>query len=359
MPGKSLRHEHAPGQIGGPERRLHRAFAILGIAAALAPAVRAQDADDTVRVTNFGSGESATVVITRRASNSSGTCSCTHEQVSMTASAPVQSIHPGLARLAPACGDSEVFVLSKGHAVSLNHGSSTGGAWTRDQDELKVELAPAAPVRLKIWMLKGAKPAQGTLEDKVDDDVRTAKSLFDNVGQPCGIAVVDERTTIDPPGGVLDWNCGNMTALTRIGSSQQAFDPGRINVYYARVDPSDHGLRGNWCERDTPGRGDDVLFVYAEASNTASLAHEIGHALSLDHVTDSSACAPSCSKYVMYSESAQSSQVVRTVFDMGQCVRMHAHYLSALAPATGEGADRCRKLPFLCPPALLSSGRCE
>lgn len=70
---------------------------------------------------------------------------------------------------------------------------------------------------------------------------------------------------------VLDLGCGVEAQKARV---EFGHDAGQLNIYYVR----NPGARGLWCPPDT------ILIGYTALSET--LAHEVGHALGLEHVPD-------------------------------------------------------------------------
>jgi hypothetical protein len=186
---------------------------------------------------------------------------------------------------------------------------------------------------------------------------RAQKVLED--ASTCGIAIVPSVTVIPAPTNKHNWSCDSLTALLAAN-----FEPGTLNVFYVGIDRTGNGHRGSWCgPRPDPrgGKAGGVILVSAVTSNKESLAHEIGHALSLDHTEDDPLTGLERTerfRNVMFSETDESVSVVREGFNAGQCIRMHAHGASWLRTVRAGSVTRCLNLPFLCPISIVPGAQC-
>jgi hypothetical protein len=126
-------------------------------------------------------------------------------------------------------------------------------------------------MRLAVWMVVGIL-ADGQM------DVDNARQLYNEM--QCGIdfapATVTDVTTHPKASAAAKAGCGDVATLRDVG-----FTPGHLNIYYVQEITDGDFPRGKVCASDPP-----VVLVKLEAP-IETLAHEIGHVLTLSHSNDS------------------------------------------------------------------------
>lgn len=231
--------------------------------------------------------------------------------------------------LAPGGCNCEVAVFSDDDAMQLIENVN---AWTDSVgDLLRVDLTPdLLQMPVTIWVMHGPFAATQAL---VINDMARANQLYNSMN--CGIgfqtAAINDVTTDPNTAGLIDANCTKAADLR----NQIGFINNNLNVYYVR----NPGARGWWC-------GNNTILIGSGADNE-SLAHEIGHALSLGH-TNAVAGIPGTNLMV-------TGGVGRNSITEGQCFRCNVNTNSRLnlngvrAGATrncpdGTTNDRCPDL---------------
>ena len=231
--------------------------------------------------------------------------------------------------------NTETAVLSDDNAMAL---VSPTTVWTNATgDVLNVDLQPRLDAPVDVWLLDPNAAARAIT------DVINASLLYNT--NHAGIrfipTVIDEslnQTAINLVGTNNSVMCaaGWRNALT----SSAFFTPGRLNVYY--VDGAFTGLN---C---TAVRN---IIVVGTSANNQSLAHEFGHAFTLDHTNG---VAGFGANNVMVGGGAN-----RDHFSQGQAFRMNVNSASMLN-VNGVRTGVTRTCPdtttsATCPPIALDS----
>jgi hypothetical protein len=308
-----------------------------------------------VTIPQLSATDQATLVISRRQRASGGACVCSHQIKTVMGSGPIDVV-PELGSLREPCGHSQVFVLAGRNGVGRNTmpvDGDDGPGWRDGREKVRVSLRSRPALKLKVWMAKGVQPSVGTMATRVDVDVKRAVELL-NEGTNCGIEIKLQSKEELNLGNRLEWDQG--TARELIFGPIGKYETGSLNAYYVLRDPTDPARRGHWVEMDTPDGSRGIILVYAKSNNGETLAHEIGHALGLEHVK----CADvGCTKNVMHPD-ADLSDKPRERFDLGQCIGMHFRKDSWIgASRNGEGEWCDGGIEFPCPPMDLSSNQCN
>jgi len=148
-------------------------------------------------------------------------------------------------------------------------------AWTSGNDTISFAFEDEYRIAVQVWIVHG--PYADVAPVALDAAVETAE-IWSSERQ--GIAfeafdVVDATADPDAP-DVLDFNCTMLDDIkTRIG-----FTADRLNVYYVTTVNFGSGgqtTNGVWCGSGVIGMG--------HSTSGHLLAHEIGHAFTLQHVT--------------------------------------------------------------------------
>jgi hypothetical protein len=171
--------------------------------------------------------------------------------------------------LAPSGCTSEVVVFSQGQAMILDSPQNT---WTNNLRDLVTEdlSHPSWQVPVNTWLLNNSQP------DVLD--ISSANSIYDS--SRAGISFTEiphnvaGNTSLITMLGDLSHFCDNSPLMAL--ESSQFFVAGQINVYYVTFSPST--FDGLTCAQ-TPR---NVIAIGTNEVST-TLAHELGHSLSLSH----------------------------------------------------------------------------
>ena len=183
-------------------------------------------------------------------------------------------------------------------------------SWTDNGgDVVNVTMNGLANVPLAVWIM--FQNTSGTRQVEVNLEVNRAAELFDT--QRCGAefnaTVVDvSQSTFDIE--LLDATCARGADYKKVG-----FQGGKVNVYYIRTVDGNQGQR---CEDGSS----DLLLVGASTNDSETLAHELGHALSLGHWNDTQ---PASGSNLMLSPATE-----RNSLTLGQCFRTNLNATSLL-----------------------------
>lgn len=151
---------------------------------------------------------------------------------------------------------------------------SLGGNLTdRSGDTLNVDAVMAPHIQsLAVWIVDG--PFAEVAATAARDLVR-ANEVFAGCGirfEPVnGTRDVSHSPSAPRFGGA---GCGDVDQLR----GEIGFEADSVNIYYLKERPH---YRGAWCGADSSPHK-DVVLLYRSASD-ATLSHELGHALSLEH----------------------------------------------------------------------------
>lgn len=224
--------------------------------------------------------------------------------------------------LSPAHCRPEVLVFADSHAMNLQFPVTS---WTDDgNDVLTVNMTGLINVPVVVWTMYGA------TQDNVLDDVDRATNLFDD--ERCGVeftaTITDISTaTFDPT--LVDASCSRLTEFKNItlADGTKAFRDGSINVYYIRTV---NDAQGEWC----PEALWDSILIGTTRKDEETMAHELGHALSLRHWEDTQGFE---GDNLMLSLASP-----RNSLSIGQCFRSNESNASVLIRGKlrpGEGRD--------------------
>lgn len=200
--------------------------------------------------------------------------------------------------------------------------------WSRWRDSIHLSGGDLAPLSVVAYVasLPNATPDETELACKrAEADVARAHQLFNTM--QCGIAIHGDvkPAKLTESYGLLYAGCNLAESL----HDSLGYQPGVLNVYYI----AGNGEKGLYCES-----APDTLIVSTIAADNETLAHEVGHALTLDHFGDSS-------DNIMTSGTS-----IRDVFTLGQCFRCAYNPASpsratpikpAAACPTRDRDDRC------------------
>lgn len=209
--------------------------------------------------------------------------------------------------------------------------------WTDDDDSFVFGLEQPIPVDLTIWVLQGP---FSTADFRINDSQVTAEALWEDerTGLVLGdVDVIDARNDPDITNAMLNSVGGNNRDWDAF-SDDIGFTQGRINVYWINtvegsplVGWSDFGAR----------------IVMGFSSTGSLLAHELGHAFSLQHPSDGGI------GNLFGTTNAMNASTARNHFTEGQTFRMHFQTSSAvngeLGARAGQPVEPCD--PYVVSPA--------
>lgn len=238
----------------------------------------------------------------------------------------------------------EIAVLSRDNAFLL----LTDHSWTDEPGEtLTRQLVVPVKVPVKVWIAARTAPSGAMVADMADQDVMLAIALLEL-----------NRTglTLDPV--VVEDVSDDAEAKSQIGdhcredrTPPPRFEAHSLNVYY--VSGGDGRADGWSCAID----GEDgsftvsVIFIYVDWNPSPStLTHELGHALSLEHVGDTkyneSCYSPALSGYSNLMWAGRLPD--RNVLTIGQVFRVNTGPTSLVNRLTGIRTGPTRVCPFKC-----------
>jgi hypothetical protein len=218
--------------------------------------------------------------------------------------------------------NSEIVVFSNHWAMLLHENVTT---WTNASGDVHTlpTLTPPLSVPVLVWVVQGTFPVT---QAQVLMDLARANVLYGtmNCGMQFTVTVRDATTNLQAPNNLVR-RCDQASTLR----SDIGFTPGQINVYYiaeARNQQNQPG-RGAWCgstelvPSPTPDDKNTILVSTGLADNE-TLAHEIGHALSLGHTNSFAAIPPT--------NLMNSGGLNRNSLTEGQCFRCNVNPESAV-----------------------------
>ncbi len=192
----------------------------------------------------------------------------------------VLDLHPSVS--CPAWGPGvsfadEVVVFSADDPVAVLGGNPAAGLWTDAPNDWQAVDMGNGPIKvpLVLWVTSdGPQDPCPALQHVAECDLLTVNTLYNDNRAGLSFDYVDRRDVR-----------GDQTALMEIGSDCDAgvegtssFEKGKLNVYYVPVIKS--GNMGVYCA----SLGPNVIYISADIRTSTSLAHELGHALGLEHV---------------------------------------------------------------------------
>jgi hypothetical protein len=279
------------------------------------PSVSSESADSIELVSKLGSGQ-ATVVLDGRRDD------CVIDEVVRgSGQMPVTNL-----RRPEGC-HSEVAVFA-----SDNESKLLGPGWTDGNDAIKVTMTRTLEIPLAIWILYSSEFGDNNnfafVKSVVTTEVSLASKLFDT--EQCGVTfTIDDNDIIDKqtdfPYHLANGDCNDPQTLAEF--KNVGFQSGKVNVYYIM---SVVGNQGRSC---LDGRSNVILI--GDRRTDVILAHELGHALSLDHPND----------LADYQGVPSDNMMMRTPstpgsLTLGQCFRANFHTGSLLVRSGFRQSNR-------------------
>lgn len=259
--------------------------------------------DDRINLTTNRGGDSAVLLISgRRQASGSPICE-TFVNRRATASVTVDNEMPQAS-----CLDSPMIaVFSDDDAMALL--TAPGGpAWTNNKGDV-VSIAQAARlmVPVKVWRAAEFAP------DIVASEILAANATYNTQNTGVGFTAEVEKITDEQVDlfGIIQCPASITDSAMYFGMLAQnsLFEAGKVNVYYLP-----RAFTGVNCPTQRNG-----VFVGTERK-PSTLAHELGHALSLAHAEGTE-----YEKNVMYPGGADRDEITE-----GQAFRMNAHCSSVI-----------------------------
>jgi hypothetical protein len=174
---------------------------------------------------------------------------------------------------------SEVAVFAKRNAMSL---VDTGDKWSDPPgDVVSVPMRDPYVVTLNVFVMSGdlISHSAAIRQSEAIADVTTASQLFDD--NQCGITfsiqVIAAETRGNFTSDLLTATCeGNLARFKAVDAERTA--QSGLNVFYF---DGVYGTQGQACVDGT-----SALILISKWSGSETLAHELGHALSLGHTNE-------------------------------------------------------------------------
>ncbi len=235
---------------------------------------------------------------------------------------------------------SEVAVFAIDNAMQL---VTPVTAWTNaSTDVVTVPMTALVNVPLTAWVLTGIAADPVVNASRADDVYNSMQAgiSFHNVD----VRDYHTQTAI------------TVAACERLETLKTAYPPvaSRVNVYYVQTATTDdtgvngttvpNPVSGKWCEGTNP------TIILLGSWKTETLAHELGHAFSLQH-SDSWATSPPSSP--QNDNLMISSSIPRSKLTIGQAFRVNVHGTSWLKQ-NSLGTALVRS----CPDSQTSTARC-
>lgn len=215
---------------------------------------------------------------------------------------------------------SEVVVMSDDNALEV---VSPLSLWTEAAgDQLTVDLKDPLSLSLRIWSVHGD---HQLVQQKAEVDLIWANVTFgdSHAGIIFPAEFTDKTGDADPAKSYAYCNL-HVDIMQDIG-----YEPGKLNVYYVdRVLQTSANAVGAWC--GTFGMGGIILIENTAPIST--LAHELGHALSLQHVDAVDLDADGNPDFEMWTNvmSTGSDPAITPTFTEGQAFRANVNEISFL-----------------------------
>ena len=185
--------------------------------------------------------------------------------------------------------------------------------WTDGSDTVQVSLASLPQLPLSIWVPSDVAKDAGTPR-------RDGPANLDDMQCGVGFEVV---VPIDkkPALGSMSVGCSNLGPVKAVG-----YSTGRLNVYYVMEITDGDTAIGVHCAADPT-----VILIGAMFGVNATLSHEIGHALTLDHTNDIDGLDTlRLTSPYRRQQSDAAIGVNQTLLSTGQCFRANLNSSSAI-----------------------------
>jgi Metallo-peptidase family M12B Reprolysin-like len=210
---------------------------------------------------------------------------------------------------------SEVAVFAQSNAMSL---VDTAGKWTDQRgDTVEVPMRSPYDVPVNVFVMSGDLTTHDVIQrqNEATADVSRATGIYDN--EQCGIkfsigVIEDARRLFDDPDLLTDQCDGNVSKFRAVDSDKTARQG--VNVFYLI---GQSGVLGQTCLD-----GNSAVILISQWSQSETLAHELGHALSLLHTND----VPG----MPADDLMMSPSMYPAALTTGQCFRANVNQISVL-----------------------------
>ncbi len=253
--------------------RLSKPVTVVLVAVAVAIAVASfvivlKTKDDEITLSSRSGVDVATMVLNGRRA-----ACIPYEVVHGVASAWITNL------LSPGNCPSEVAVFAQSNAMSL---VDTAGKWTDQHgDMVDVPMRSLYDLPVNVFVMSGDLTTHDVIQrqNEATADVSRSTGIYDS--EQCGIkfsvGVIEDATRLFDDPGLLTAQCdGNVSKFKAVDGAKTASLA--VNVFYFI---GQSGVLGQTCTD-----GNSAVILISQWSQPETLAHELGHALSLLHTDD-------------------------------------------------------------------------
>ena len=220
-----------------------------------------------------------------------------------------------------------VFVQGAGLHLDANPDWVAGG--------MTITASAMTVIPLNVWVVSNS---AGRL-DWAASDIDEANRLLDEnlVGMQLTSATMDETRRLaigSAEAATIGQGCDAVPGL--VAKGPPLYEPAQVNVYFVStvVFEEDNTYRGYTCT-DSPGNG-NIVYVSLQRHTHTTLAHELGHVLTLQHSNPPVSGFDQTNLMWSYLETAKEYNH-RSAFSLGQAYRMNVDQRSWVNRAASRG----------------------
>lgn len=170
--------------------------------------------------------------------------------------------------------NSEIVVFSDDDRPAIN----TSPGWNQFDNDVSLSLGSMYEIRINVWIVDSDAGARSNFRTNSQNQFNRSVQLYNDMNSGITFRIATNEITRNDQINLISsvvQSVSNSSSCTigQITSNSTIFRDDAINVYYV----SYTGSRGFAC-------GEDFIAI-APTSDNETLAHELGHTLSLSHIT--------------------------------------------------------------------------